>query len=73
MSGILKNKLTKTLLVSLFISAIATRLMVSGFLDTWESKVSDAFYAPSGSLDDIVIIHPGKAPPHDYPDEKNNL
>ena len=56
MSGILKNKLTKTLIVSLSISAIVTLLIFTGFLDTWESKVSDSFYAPSTTLDDIVIV-----------------
>ena len=56
MSDILKNKLTKTLLVSIFISAIVTMLMLAGFLNTWESKVSDAFYVPSNTLDDIVIV-----------------
>ncbi len=56
MSGIIKNKLTKTLLVSLSISAIVTLLIFTGFLDTWESKVSDSFYAPSTTLDDIVIV-----------------
>jgi len=56
MSGILKNKLTKTLLVSLFISALASMLIFTGFLNTWESKVSDAFYAPGTPLDDIVIV-----------------
>ncbi len=56
MPGILKNKLTKTLLISLFISAIVTMLMTAGFLDTWESKISDAFYAPGNTLDEIVIV-----------------
>jgi len=56
MPGILKNKLTKTLITSFFISAIVALLMTAGFLDTWESKVSDAFYAPSETLDDIVIV-----------------
>ena len=56
MPGILKNKLAKTLLVSLFISALVTMLMTAGFLDTWEARVSDAFYAPSDTLDDIVIV-----------------
>ncbi len=56
MAGILKNKLTKTLFVSFFISAIVALLMVTGFLDTWESKISDAFYAPGDPLDEIVII-----------------
>jgi len=56
MPHILKNKLTKTLLISFIISAIVAMLMTVGFLDTYESKVSDAFYAPSETLDDIVIV-----------------
>ena len=56
MPGILKNKLIKTLLVSIFISAIATLLMFSGFLNTWESRISDAFYYPSNTLSDIIIV-----------------
>lgn len=56
MLGILKNKLTKTLLVSFFISVIVTLLMTAGFLDTWESKISDAFYTPGDPLDNIVIV-----------------
>lgn len=55
-SRILKNKLAKTLLISLLISVIISLLMVNGFLDTWESKISDAFYAPSNPLNDIVIV-----------------
>ena len=30
--------------------------MIAGFLGTWETKISDAFYSPSKTLDDIVII-----------------
>ena len=56
MRAILKNKLTKTLIISLFFSTIVALIMVTGFLNTWELKISDAFYAPSDSLDDIVII-----------------
>jgi len=56
MPHILKNKLTKTLLISFIISAIVAMLMTVGFLDTYESKVSDAFYTPSNSDDDIVIV-----------------
>lgn len=56
MSSILKNKFTKTLIVSIFISIIISILMSAGFLDTWESKVSDAFYSPSDPLDDIIIV-----------------
>ena len=53
---ILKNKLTKTLFISFFVSVIVALLMVVGFLGTWETMVSDAFYAPSNTLDDIVIV-----------------
>ena len=56
MSGILKNKLTKTLIVTLSISTIVALFMVAGLLDTYESIVSDAFYTPSETIDDIVIV-----------------
>lgn len=52
----LSNKLAKTLLVTLFISSISSLLIFTGFLDTWESRASDALYSPSNTLDDIVII-----------------
>ena len=55
-SGILKKKITKTLFVALFIPFIISLLMFSGFLETWESKISDAFYAQSNPDDNIVII-----------------
>ena len=55
-SGILKNKLTKTLLVSIIISVIVTLLMTAGVLNTWEAKISDAFYYPSNTLDEIIIV-----------------
>jgi adenylate cyclase len=54
--GIFKNKLAKTLLVSIFIATIVSMLMPSGFLNTWESKISDGFYYPSGTLTDIIIV-----------------
>ena len=54
--GIIKNKLTKTLLVSIFIAVIFSLLIPSGFLNTWESKISDAFYYPTNTLDDIIIV-----------------
>ena len=54
--GIFKNKLAKTLLVSIFIAAIVSMIMPAGFLNTWESKISDAFYYPSGTLTDIIIV-----------------
>jgi len=56
MPGKLKNKLTKTLFISITVPAILTLLVFTGFLNTWESKVSDAFYAPSTTLNDIVIL-----------------
>ena len=54
--GIFKNKLAKTLLVSIFIATIVSMLVPSGFLNTWESKISDGFYYPSGTLTDIIIV-----------------
>ncbi len=56
MSIILKKKLTKTLFISLIISAVVSILMVAGFLGTWETKISDALYYPSNTLNDIVIV-----------------
>ncbi|UCE38559.1 MAG: adenylate/guanylate cyclase domain-containing protein [Thermoplasmata archaeon] len=56
MTGVLKNKLTKTLLVSLFIPAIVALIMTAGFFNTWESIISDALYAPGDPLDEIVIV-----------------
>jgi len=56
MSVILKNKFTKTLFVSLIISILVVMLMIVGFLGTWETKISDAFYSPRNTLDDIVIV-----------------
>ncbi len=56
MTGKLKSKFTKSLLISLTIGAILTLLIFTGFLNTWESRVSDAFYAPSSTLNDIVIV-----------------
>jgi len=54
--GIFKNKLAKTLLVSIFIATIVSMLMPAGFLNTWESKISDGFYYPSSTLTDIIIV-----------------
>jgi adenylate cyclase len=55
-SGILKKKITKTLFVALFIPFIISLLLFSGFLETWESRISDAFYAQSNPDNNIVII-----------------
>ena len=56
MSVILKNKFTKSLFASLIISIFVVMLMVAGFLGTWETRISDAFYSPSKTLDDIIIV-----------------
>lgn len=56
MPSVLKNKLAKTLFVLLIISAVVSLLMVAGFLGTWETRISDAFYSPTNTLDDIVIV-----------------
>ena len=55
-TGIFKNKLIKTLLVSFFIAVIVAMLMSVGFLNTWESKFSDAFYYPGNPLPEIIIV-----------------
>ena len=55
-SGILKKKISKTLIISFFIPFIFSLLMFTGFLDTWESKVSDAFYSQSNPSDLIKIV-----------------
>jgi adenylate cyclase len=31
-------------------------LLFTGFLDTWESKLSDAFYTPGSTLEEIIIV-----------------
>ncbi|PNX49565.1 MAG: hypothetical protein BV457_01230 [Thermoplasmata archaeon M9B1D] len=56
MSKLFKNKLVRTLIISMFISVVITVLLLNGFLNTWENKVSDALYRPSGTLDDIIIV-----------------
>ena len=56
MSTLFKTKLTKTLFVSIIVSAIVSLLLVAGFLGTWETKISDSFYSPTRTLDDIVIV-----------------
>ena len=55
-SGILKNKLAKTLFVTFIISLIITGFYVIGFLETWENKISDAFYTPGIPSNEIVIV-----------------
>ncbi|MBU0496725.1 MAG: CHASE2 domain-containing protein, partial [Candidatus Thermoplasmatota archaeon] len=56
MINILKKRIIKTLLVSFIVAAITTTLLLTGFLNTWESKISDALYSPSTTLEDIVIV-----------------
>jgi adenylate cyclase len=56
MSKFFKNKLVRTLIISMFISVVLTILLLNGLLNTWEYKVSDALYRPSKTLDDILII-----------------
>jgi adenylate cyclase len=56
MIGLLKKKITRTLLVSIIISVIVTILFLGGFLNTWESKIQDALYSPTHTLDDIIIV-----------------
>jgi adenylate cyclase len=56
MKNLLKKRITKTLLISIIVAVIATMLLFAGFLNTWESKISDAFYSPTNPLDDIIII-----------------
>jgi len=56
MFKILKKKFIKTLVVCLFISIIVSILLSVGFLNTWEAKISDAFYYPTNTLDEIIII-----------------
>jgi adenylate cyclase len=54
--GMLKKKISKTLIISFFVPFIFSLLMFTGFLDTWESKVSDAFYSQSNPSDMIKIV-----------------
>jgi adenylate cyclase len=53
---ILKNKLVKTVIASITISIVVIILMIAGFLDTYESTLSDAFYSPSQPSNEIIII-----------------
>jgi adenylate cyclase len=55
-SSVNKKKLTRTVIISLTIAAIISGVIFTGFLDTWESTVSDALYSPSNTLDDIIIV-----------------
>jgi len=55
-SSVLKNKLVRTLIISFIFSVIVSVFMVAGFLNTYESMISDAFYTPSETDKNIVII-----------------
>ncbi len=51
-----KKRFMRTLFISIIISFVVSILIFTGFLNTWETRVSDALYAPSSTLDDIVIV-----------------
>lgn len=53
---VLKKKVIKTVLFTFVITVMATLFLFAGFLDTWESKISDSLYSPGVPLDDIVIV-----------------
>jgi adenylate cyclase len=55
-SSLNKKRLIRTIIISLIIAIVISGLLFTGFLNTWESRVSDALYAPSSTLDDIVIV-----------------
>jgi adenylate cyclase len=55
-TSILKKKGTKTVLFTSVITIVAALFLFVGFLDTWESKISDALYTQGVTLDDIVIV-----------------
>jgi len=55
-SAINKKKLIRTIIICLFISGVLSIVIFTGFLNTWESKVSDALYSSSNTLDDIIIV-----------------
>ncbi|MFE3845737.1 CHASE2 domain-containing protein [Thermoplasmatota archaeon] len=56
MPSLNKKRLIRTLIISFIISIVISGLIFTGFLNTWESRVSDALYSPSSTLDDIVIV-----------------
>lgn len=56
LSIFLKNKKKTTIAVCLLVPFIVSLLLFSGFMNTWEAKISDAFYTTDSPLDEIVII-----------------
>jgi adenylate cyclase len=56
MPNILKNKLSMSILVSIIIAFIIAIFMTTGFFDTYESMISDSFYSPKNTLNDIVVV-----------------
>jgi len=52
----LKNKLAKTLLISMLIAVVISTLFYVGLFRTYENNISDAFYSPRSTLDEIVIV-----------------
>jgi adenylate cyclase len=55
-SSINKKKISRTIIIALAISFILSIVIFTGFLNTWESRVSDALYSPTNTFDDIVIV-----------------
>ncbi len=53
---LLKSKLAKTLVVSFIVSVVVAGFFLTGFLNTYDHKISDAFYFPDIPDDDIIII-----------------
>jgi len=53
---ILKNKKNTTIFVSFIVPIFVTILLFTGFLHTWEYKISDAFYNSGNVSEEIVII-----------------
>ncbi len=51
-----KKRFMRTLFISIIVAFVVSILIFTGFLNTWEARVSDALYTPSSTLDDIVII-----------------
>ena len=51
-----KKRFRRTLFISIIVSFVVSVLIFTGFLNTWEARVSDALYTPSNTMNDIVII-----------------
>ena len=51
-----KKRFMRTLFISIIVAFVVSILIFTGFLNTWEARVSDALYTPSSTMNDIVII-----------------